>query len=92
MTGPDIFTSDLFALADLCIGEGCFPGLEDRRYALLLRFEGGPSCEIRRAMVNCLLPLPCRVWCCKGRRRYLLGDSHICPVDLSAGVRPPFLG
>lgn len=92
MTGPDIFTSAIFKVADLCIGEGFFPGLEDWRYVLLLRFEGGPRSEIRRAHVDCRLPGPCRVWLAKGSRRFLLGDSYALPADLSAGVRPPFLG
>lgn len=92
MAGPDIFTSDIFRLADLCIEAGFFPGLEDWRYVLLLRFEGGPRVEIRRAHVNCLLPGPCRVWLAKGGRRFLLGDSHSLPADLSSGVRPPYIG
>ena len=92
MTGPDIFSADIFRLADLCIEAGCFPGLEDGHYVLRFVFVGGKACEIRRAYVNFVLPRPCRVWCMKGEKRYLLGDSHICPVDLSAGCRPPFLG
>lgn len=92
MAGPDVYTASLFGLADACIEAGCFPGLEDKRYILLLRFTEGPRCEIRRAHVNCVLPLPCRVWCCKGAKRFLLGDSHVLPLDLADGVRPPFLG
>lgn len=92
MTGPDIYTSSIFMLVDLCIWEGWFPGFEDWRYVLLLRFADGPRCEIRRAHVDCLLPGPCRVWLVKGKKRFLLGDSHALPADVSAGVRPPFLG
>ena len=92
MAGPDIYTKELFALADMCISAGYFPGLEDWRYVLLLRYLDGPRCEIRRAMVNCRLPMPCRVWLCKGRKRFLLGDSHCLPGDLADGVRPPFIG
>lgn len=92
MTGPDIYTSDIFRLADLCIQGGLVPGFEDWRYVLLLRFEGGPRCEIRRAHVNCLLPGPCRVWLAKGKRRFLLGDSHSLPGDLPPGVSPPYIG
>lgn len=92
MTGPGIYTADIFRLADLCIMEGCFPGLGDWRYVLLLRYEGGPRCEIHRAYVNVAIPGPCRVWLVRGKTRFLLGDSHVLPADLSAGVRPPFLG
>ncbi|MBA7676992.1 hypothetical protein ES703_85240 [subsurface metagenome] len=92
MAGPDIFTSDIFELADLCIEAGCFPGLEDKHYVLLLSFWPKKSCEIRRAWVSFVLPSPCRVWLAKGSSRFLLGDSHSLPADLSAGVRPPFIG
>lgn len=92
MAGPDIYTSHLFALADAVIEAGYWPDLVDKRYVLLLRFGDGPRCEIRRAHCNCVLPMPCRVWCCKGRQRFLLGDSHSLPADLSAGVGPPFTG
>lgn len=92
MAGPDIYTADIFRFADLCIEAGCFPGLDDKHYVLLLNFEGTPRCEIRRAYVSFRLPGPCRVWLAKGSSRFLLGDSHICPADLSEGVRPPFLG
>ena len=92
MAGPDIFTADIFRLADLCIQEGLFPGFEDWRYVLLLRFEGGARCEVRRAGVNAVLPMPCRVWIAKGGKRLLLGDSHSLPGDLSDGVCPPFTG
>ncbi|MBA7656941.1 hypothetical protein ES703_64870 [subsurface metagenome] len=92
MTGPDIHSADIFRFADLCIEAGFFPGLEDGHYVLLLKFEGLERCEIRRAYCNFLLPRPGRVWLAKGKKRFLLGDSHICPVDLSAGCRPPFLG
>lgn len=92
MTGPDIYTADIFRLADLCIEAGFLPGLEDGHFVLLLRFEGAPQCEIRRAQVNCLLPRPCRVWLAKGKMTKLLGDSHSLPADLSSGVRPPYVG
>jgi len=92
MAGPDIFTSSIFALADLCIEAGYFTALADKRYVLLLRFWPQRTCEIRRAHVNFPLPSPCRVWLAKGKNRFLLGDSHVLPVDLSAGVAPPFLG
>jgi len=92
MTGPDIYTSSIFRLVDLCIQDGLFPGVEDWRYVLLLKYEGGPLCEIRRAHVDCRLPGPCRVWLAKGSRRFLLGDSHSLPADLSSGVRPPYIG
>lgn len=92
MTGPDIYTADIFRLANLCIESGFFPGLEDGHYVLWLVFEGGKSCEIRRVHVNFVLPRPCRVWCMKGKKRYLLGDSHSLPADLSSGVRPPYVG
>lgn len=85
-------TSQLFFLGDLCIDEGYFPGLSDRRYALWLVFSGDYCCEVRRAMVSALLPTPCRVWLVKGRVRCLLGDSDLCPLDLSDGVSPPFIG
>lgn len=92
MTGPDIYTSAIFTLADLCVQDGCFPGLEDWRYILLLRFADGPRVEIHRADVDIRLPGPCRAWLAKGKKAFLLGDSHALPADLSAGVRPPFLG
>lgn len=92
MTGPDIFKVDIFRLADLCIGAGFFPGLEDGRYVLLLVFSPQRSCEIRRAELNFPLPAPCRVWLAKGKGCFLLGDSHSLPADLSAGVGPPFIG
>jgi len=92
MTAPDIFTADIFRLADLCIEEGCFPGFEDGHYVLLLQFWPKKTCEIRRSMVNFPLPYPCRVWLAKGKIRFFLGDSHVLPADLSAGVRPPFSG
>lgn len=92
MSGPGTYTHDIFQLADLCIQEGMFPGLEDWRYVLLLRYPGGPKCEIRRGHVNCLLAAPCRVWLAKGNKRFLLGDSHVLPADLADGVRAPFLG
>ena len=92
--GPDpvIYTADIFKVADLCIEAGYFPGLEDRRYILLLRWLTGPSCEIHRKQVSCVLPLTCRVWLVKGTYRYLLGDSDALPADLSDGVSPPFTG
>lgn len=92
MPGPDIFTSSIFALADLCIEAGYFPGLEDKRYVLLLQFWPKPGSEIRRAQIDFPLPGPCRVWLAKGQKRLLLGDSHSLPADLAAGVAPPFLG
>lgn len=92
MTGPDIYTKDIFFLADACIEAGCFLGLEDRHFVLFLVFGRTERCEIRRAYVSFRLPRPCRVWVCKGKLRYLLGDSHVLPLDLSDGVRPPFLG
>lgn len=96
-------TGEIFSFGDLCIGAGHFPGLEDRRYALLLVFAPGKSsptfsqdvfyrCEIRRDMVSALLPRPCRVWVVKGSVRHLLGDSDLLPVDLSSGVGPPYIG
>ena len=92
MAGPDIFTGSIFALADLCIEAGFFPGLADGRYVLLLRFWPGKKCEIHRAQLSFPLPSPCRVWLAKGNKAFLLGDSHSLPADLSAGVMPPFLG
>ncbi|MBA7709158.1 hypothetical protein ES703_118070 [subsurface metagenome] len=92
MTGPDIYSAVIFRLADLCIEAGFFPGLDDKRYVLLLVFEGTSRCEIRRADVDCLLPRPCRVWLAKGRSLFLLGDSHSLPADLSCGVSPPYIG
>lgn len=92
MAGPDIFTSSIFALADLCIEAGYFPDLEDKRYILLLSFWPQRTCEIRRAQLNFPLPYPCRVWLAKGQKLLLLGDSHTLPADLSAGVAPPFTG
>jgi len=92
--GPDpvIHTADIFRIGDFCIEAGYFPELEDRRYILLLRWLTGPSCEIHRKQVSCVLPTACRVWLVKGAFRYLLGDSDSLPADLSAGVSPPFLG
>ena len=92
MTRSGIYTSDIFRFADLCIAAGCFPGLDDKHYILLLGFEGVPRCEIRRAYVDCCLPGPCRVSLAKGSSRFLLGDSHCLPADLSSGVRPPYIG
>ena len=92
MTRPDIFTSSIFAFADLCIEAGFFPALADKHYVLILRFWPRKGCEIRRAQIDFLLPSPCRVWLAKGTVRLLLGDSHSLPADLSAGVPPPFLG
>lgn len=92
MAGPDIFTGDIFAFADLCINAGFFGALGDKHYVLLLRFWPKKGCEVRRADLNFPLPSPCRVWLAKGQRRFLLGDSHSLPADLSAGVAPPFLG
>lgn len=87
-----MFTADIFRLADLCIEAGCFPGLEDRRYALLLVFFDAARAEIHRADVSFLLPHPCRVWLVKGTVIELLGDSASLPGSLADGVRPPFLG
>lgn len=92
MTGPDIYTSDIFRFADLCIEAGFFPGLEDGRYVLLLRFSGGFRADAHRGDDRCRLPSPCRVWLVKGGRICLLGDSHSLPGDLSCGVRPPYIG
>ena len=92
MTRSDIFTADIFRLADLCIEAGFFPGLEDGQYVLLLRFEGGFRADAHRGDDRCLLPSPCRVWLVKGPRICLLGDSASLPADLSAGVRPPYIG
>ena len=87
-----MFTSDIFRLADLCIDAGYYPGLEDLRYIVLLRSSGRDRAEIRRADPDEALPSPCRVWLVKGPLCKLLGDSAALPADLSAEVRPPFLG
>ncbi|MBA7484101.1 hypothetical protein ES707_19625 [subsurface metagenome] len=92
MTGPGIYTADIFGLADLCIEAGWFPDFDDKRYALLFGVKGMPRIEIRRVHVNFLLPHPCRVWLAKGKKRRLLGDSHSLPADLADGCRPPFVG
>lgn len=92
MTRSGIYSSDIFKVADACIEMGCFPRFEDKHYVLLLSVEGMPSCEVRRAHVDFLLPGPCRIWLAKGARRFLLGDSHSLPADLSCGVRPPYVG
>lgn len=90
--GPGMFTEYIFKVADSCVESGCFPGLEDQRYALLLIFGVDSRAEIHRADVNCALPAPCRVWIVKGRLRYLLGDSASLPGDVPCAVRPPYVG
>jgi len=87
-----MFTSDIFRLADLCIDAGYYPGLDDLRYIVLLRWSGQDCAEIHRADPDEALPSPCRVWLVKGPLCELLGDSAALPADLSAGVSPPFLG
>lgn len=92
MTGSGIFSYDIWAFADICVEAGLCRGFEDKHYILLMMFHPRKRAEIRRGHVNFLLPSPCRVWLCKGKKRFFLGDSHALPVDLSAGVSPPFLG
>ena len=92
MARPDIFTADIFRLADLCIEAGFCPGLEEKHYVLVLYPEWGFSAVVRRAELNFPLPRPCRVWLVRGKVRLLLGDSASLPADLSAGVGPPFVG
>lgn len=87
-----MYTADIFRLADLCIEQGFLPGLEDRRYALLLVWSDRSRAEIHRAQINCVLPTPCRVWLMKGRTVLLLGDSASLPADVPPGIGPPFVG
>lgn len=86
-----IYTADIFRLADALIEAGYFPGLEDRKYCLILRDTGTECWTIRRKQASCVLPKPFRVWIVKGRTQCLLGDSGSLPADLSSGVSPPYL-
>lgn len=85
-------TAQIFSLVDLCIEAGYLPTLEDRRYVLGLDIGCSERAIIHRKEVSFRIFSPCRVWLMSGRIRVLLGDSHALPLDLSAGVRPPWTG
>lgn len=85
-------TAQIFSVADACIEAGWFPSLVGRRFVLGLDVQGSGRAIIHRADVSFALFCPCRVWLMCGKTRFLLGDSHAIPADLSAGVRPPWTG
>lgn len=85
-------TYELFGIADACIEAGCFPSLVGRRFVLGMDVQGSGRAIIHRADVSFPLLCPCRVWLMCGKIRFLLGDSHAIPTDLTSGVRPPWTG
>jgi len=91
MAGPDNSTGFIFAFADACIDRGYFPGFQTKHYVLLLVWDGKEKCIVLREMVSAVLPMPCRVWLCKGRLRRLLGDSLSLPAVPPDDVLPPYL-
>lgn len=90
MTGPGIYTREIFALADALIALGWFSELGDKQYVLLLLGVPGESYTIHRAEVDAVLSKSFRVWLVKGRTRYLLGDSEALPREVPKGVGPPY--
>ncbi len=87
-----MYTQEIWDLADGCVTEGYFPALVGQRFVLGLEIPGTRRAIIHRGEVSFRLFLPCRVWLLSGRKRFLLGDSHALPGDLSSGVRPPYTG
>lgn len=85
-------TAQIFGVADACIEAGWIPALVGMRYVLRIEVRNTGRAIIHRADVSFPLWAPCRVWLMCGRTRFLLGDSHAIPADLSAGVRPPWTG
>ncbi len=85
-------TEEIWLLADACIESGFFPLLAGRRFVLGLVIPGTERAIIRREDVSFRIGFPCRVWLLSGKIRFLLGDSHALPGDLSSGVRPPWTG
>ena len=83
---------DLFVLVDLCIEADFFPLLVGRRFVLGLEVPGTGRAILHRDDESFSLSCPCRVWVMSGKFRYLLGDSHALPGDLSSGTRPPWTG
>ncbi len=89
---PDMKSTDLFALVDLCIEAGFYPLLAGRRYVLGLQVQPAVRAILHREHECVTLASPCRVWVMRGDLCYLLGDSHALPGDLSSGTRPPWTG
>ncbi len=87
-----MYTKEIFDLADLCIEAGYYPSLTGQRFVLGLDRLGCRRAIIHRGDLWFRLSFPCRVWLLSGRERFLLGDSHALPGDLSSGVRPPYTG
>jgi len=85
-------TQQIWDLADACIEAGYLPGLAGRRFVLGLEIPGTERAVIHRKEVSFRIGFPCRVWLLSGKIRFLLGDSHALPGDLSSGVRPPWTG
>ena len=85
-------TAQIFTVADAAIEAGWIPALIGRRFVLGLDVQGSERAIIHRADVSFRLFCPCRVWLMSGRIRILLGDSHAIPIDLEAGVSPPWTG
>lgn len=90
MTGPGLYTNDIFRLADGLIDAGWLPGLADKRYVLLLIGDPGERFDVHRQQVNAVLRKSYRVWLVKGRARYLLGESSALPAEPVLGMGPPF--
>ena len=89
---PDMTTEQIWALADSCIEAGFCPVRAGRRFVLGLEIPGAERAIIHRKEVSFRVGFPCRVWLLSGKIRFLLGDSHALPGDLSSGVRPPWTG
>ncbi len=85
-------TEQIFELADACIEAGFFPSLVGKKFVLGMDVKSTGRAIIHRAADNFPLSCPCRVWLMSGNSSELLGDSHALPIDLSAGVRPPWTG